>query len=289
MSNFLNNLAARALRRQETVRPRIASLFEPPTGPSSTLPAGPSDVETTLFERMSDAPSTIRPNAPQAVPHLDSNPPVHESAAHPPTPVSPRHDAPAGEAGRTGGGLRPVAPAAPLWGESAGEGRPHFTSAEPGGEAPPSTGRQAEMPQQVEVVRRDGRVAGAPEVAARETEAFAGTEEKVRELEGRVASLEASRTDEGGGNETSRPAPGSAVPVTTRPAATPYTPASAAPPAPVRGVERGDEPPHVNVTIGRVEVRAVFPAPAEAPRQPASRRGPTPLAEYLSQREGGRR
>ena len=68
------------------------------------------------------------------------------------------------------------------------------------------------------------------------------------------------------------------------------TPPSAPPVAPAHGSERTDEPPHVTVTIGRVDVRAVFPAPVAAPRAPAPRPGPkTTLTEYLKQRERGQR
>jgi hypothetical protein len=67
-----------------------------------------------------------------------------------------------------------------------------------------------------------------------------------------------------------------------------FTPAAAPPRAPERRPARSDEPPHVHVTIGRVDVRAVF-APAEPTHAPAPRPRPTTLAEYLKQREGGRR
>ena len=113
--------------------------------------------------------------------------------------------------------------------------------------------------------------------------------EKVRGLEGRVASLESSRVDERRRHEASGPAPGAVVHATRQPAAQPLT-TPVAQPARARGFERRDEPPHVTVTIGRVDVRAVFPLQAETPRTPAPRPGPTTtLAEYLKQRERGRR
>jgi hypothetical protein len=78
--------------------------------------------------------------------------------------------------------------------------------------------------------------------------------------------------------------------LTARPAPPPLTPAVAPRPDPARGFERRGEPPRVTVTIGRVDVRAIFPAPAEAPRAPAPRPGPaTTLADYLKQRERGQR
>lgn len=277
MSEYLNNLAARALRRQDSVRPRLASLYEPPNGALASLPAGPSDVETTSFGHAADAPSTIRTPAP----HLDSHPPAHETAAPPLAHGSPRADAFEGETGREGREFGPSAPDAPRARASAGESQPHFTPVEREVEAPPPRRPRAETPRRAETVRHETRVAEAADASGRATDASAGVEDRVQELEGRVASLEALRAD-AKGREALRAAPGALVPVTARP----YTPAV----APPRAVEPMDEPPRVIVTIGRVDVRAIFPAPAPAPRAPAPRPGPTTtLAEYLKQRERGPR
>lgn len=93
--------------------------------------------------------------------------------------------------------------------------------------------------------------------------------------------------------------PGAAVKLEAaepKPASAPMTPRAATPmamnpplrPAALRPVEEpSDEQPTVRVTIGRVEVRAVFPASAP-PSQPKSRTTPVmPLEEYL--RQGNRR
>lgn len=53
------------------------------------------------------------------------------------------------------------------------------------------------------------------------------------------------------------------------------------------GVERSADAPIVNVTIGRVEVRAV-PAPTTPRQQQPQGPRPMSLAEYLAQRSGGR-
>ena len=284
MSDFLNNLAARALRRQEPVRPRLASRFEPPGGGPAPLHSGPADVETTVFEPMPAAPSTIRPDAAPFTPHAHTT--THEPAAQAPPPVAPRRDDSAGEEARARVEFKPPQPAPPRVRENVEKGRTPLTPAER--DAPPPTRTPAETLQPVEVVRQEQRPARAPETDARGSEASEGALERVRELEGRVAALEASRADERARRDARSDARAASVPATTRPESMPFTPAAAATRAPERRPARGDEPPHVNVTIGRVDVRAVF-APAEPARAPAPRHRPTTLAEYLKQREGGRR
>jgi hypothetical protein len=65
LSNYLNNLVARQLDRASQVRPRLPSLFEPPAYPS-TLPHGqsesvaPLDVESIEFVSEINAPSETR-------------------------------------------------------------------------------------------------------------------------------------------------------------------------------------------------------------------------------------
>jgi len=289
MSDFLNNLAVRALRRQEPVRPRLASHFEPLNGAPAPLPAGPPDVETTSFEQTPDASSTIRQDAPPPAPPHERNAPARELAAQPPVPASTRAGAIEGEAGRASSEPMFAAPAAPRGRESAAENRTHHSPADRAVGPPTPPRAPTETPRRIEVVRHEHRAAGAPEAEARVTEASAGTEARVRELEARVATLEAARAREKERRESLKPAPAAAVTPAARGAATPHTPAAAAPTA-ARGLESSDEPPHVTVTIGRVDVRAVFPAAAEAPRRaPAPRPAPTTLAQYLEKRERGRR
>ena len=286
MSDFLNNLAARALRRQEPVRPRLASRFEPPGGLPAPLPFGPADLETTVFEPTPVAPSPTRPDAAPFTPHAHPTP--HETIAQTPPPAAPRSDVFAEEERRARKEFRPALPVPPHGHETAAEGQTPFTPAERGSDAPPPTRTPAETLQPVEVVRQEQRPARAPVTDARGSEASKGALDRVRELEGRVAALEASRADERARSDARHDARSASVHATTRPESMPFTPAAAAPRAPERRPARSDEPPHVNVTIGRVDVRAVF-APAEPARAPAPRPKPTTLAEYLKQREGGRR
>lgn len=283
MSDFLNNLAARALRRQEPVRPRLASRFEPPGGGPAPLPFGPADVETTVFEPTPAALSTIRPDAAPFTPHAHPTP--HETTAQTPPLAAARSDAFADDERGARKEFRPAPLAPPRVHETTAEGQAPFTPAARGSDAPPPTRTPAETLQPVEVVRQEQRPARAPETEARGSEASEGALERVRELEARVAALEASRANERARRDTRAVS----VPATTRTESMPFTPAAAATHAPERRPARNDEPPHVNVTIGRVDVRAVF-APAEPTRAPSSPRPrPTTLAEYLKQREGGRR
>ena len=285
MSDFLHNLAARALRRQEPVRPRLASRFEPPGGGPAALPGDPPDFETTVVEPAPDAPSTIRPDAPPVAPHAHTTP--REPAAQAPPPAAPRRDDSAGEEARARVEFKPSPPAPPRARETAGKGPTPLSPSESGADAPqPPARTPSETIRPVEVVRQEQRPARAPETDARVSEASAGAWERVRELEGRVAALEASREREKGRRESLKPVT-AAVTLAPRPAP-PHTPAAAH--ASGRGPESVDEPPHVTVTIGRVDVRAVFPAAAEAPRPAAApRRAATTLAQYLEKRERGRR
>ncbi|MGD9096453.1 MAG: hypothetical protein PVF97_00125 [Desulfobacterales bacterium] len=60
--------------------------------------------------------------------------------------------------------------------------------------------------------------------------------------------------------------------------------------APIEPAKRAEEPPSVNVTIGRVEVRAIMPEAPPARRPRAAKTGPSlSLDEYLKQRNTGQR
>jgi len=176
--------------------------------------------------------------------------------------------------------------------EPASARRPHLTPAKREAETsqPQPQGPRPASTRQVEAARRENHTPVGREANIRRVAGLPGTEWKVRELEARVASLEASRAGEGGRRDLLGSASGAATPTTTSQAAAPTGPAAAAPHSPSRGVERRDEPPHVTVTIGRVDVRAVFNAPPAAAHPPAPRAAQkTTLADYLKQRERGRR
>jgi hypothetical protein len=266
MSDYLYKLAARALRRQEPVRPRLASIFEPITA----------------------APSTVRPTTSSAEPYDQPRLPAHETIAPPHAAPLPR--AVEQESGQEPRDQSPAAPAAPREPEQTEEKEQQFTPTE--GTRGPAHAQhtQRETPRRVEVINPETRFAVAADMSSRERNASESMQERAPEIEGGVASLEARHADESARRETIRPIKDAVVPVDVRPAAQPsvlsvptHTAAARG-----RGLEQRAEPPRISVTIGRVDVRAVFPARTEAPRAPHT--GPTnSLAAYLKQREGGRR
>jgi hypothetical protein len=285
MSNYLNNLAARALRHQDVVRPRVASLFEPPSRAQLPLPAGPPEVETISYDQIPDAASTIRSTALPAIePRSHRRQTLDEEAARPTVSPSPRPDALVGEVGREIHELRPVLPATSRARESTVGTPGPFIASGKKDDAPPPRRVRTETPVRVEVVRPENRTADATVVSARTDEAAASAVEKVRDLEGRVASLEAPRVSDRRHPEATT-VPATVGRATRQPATEPLTPLIVSPAA-ASGFERSNEPPHVTVTIGRVDVRALFPAPAQAPSRPTPHPGPVmTLAEYLKQRE----
>jgi hypothetical protein len=288
MSNYLNHLAARALRRQEPVRPRLPSLFEPPAGAHVPLPAEAAEAEAVSFELRAEAPSTIQTPALRFAPPPDPRPPSPDVAAQTPAPSALRPAPLPSEAGREQHESGPAAHAWTREREAGGESPTPRAAAQGAEAAAPPRRTRAEAPAPVEVVRRVERGADEAGASSRAEKMMGGAGESARELARRVAALEATRADEQGRRDSHgaerdafmHPAPPAA-------AAPPASPRGAAPP-PARGFERRDEPPHVHVTIGRVDVRAVFPAPAAPPAAPAPRPAPQTLAEYLKRRERGR-
>lgn len=287
MSNYLNQLAARALGRREPVRPRLPSLFEPPTGAPALPPAEAAEAAPPFFERRTDAPATIQAPAPRLTPSRDAHPPAPDAAAQTLAPPEPRLTPRPREAWRA---RREGEPAAPAWpGERATEGEsPTLRSVGQATEtaAPPHHTR-AEAPAPVEVVRSTERQADEASEGARAAQVAGGEGEPARGLARRVAALEAA----GAERQERRESRGTADDALMRPASPPAPPpAGPRPPTlATRGIERGDGPPQVHVTIGRVEVRAVFPPPPAAPPAPRPRPATQTLAEYLKRRERGGR
>jgi hypothetical protein len=272
MSDYLNNLVVRTLQQQEVVRPRLTSPFEPPAiGP---LPASPADVETISFGRPQATPSSLQlPVAP---------PPESRPPAPPLAPLPVRHETFAKEAERKGLEVRLSGAAATSEREPALVRPVPFVAAKTEDEARPPSHTQTEQPTPVIVVRRDTRDWHDPKPAAKVEEAPT-IEGETSGLEARLAALEVRRSADTGRPEAGWQAP-SEVAQLAPPPASPYISPRVALPA--RGFESAHERPHITVTIGRVDVRAVFPTPADTPRPAAPRpRATTTLAEYLKQRE----
>ena len=287
MSDYLANLAAKALGRTEPVRPRLSSRFEP-VGALPLLPAEPTEVEA-VSERPTDPASTIRVSAQPVATSLYRSPPAVAPIA---AGVTPRSPLPSERSGEIVAGQRSSRPL-----EADAVGEPTTTRKQPASFNPPPQEdptptrerRRPETPLRVEIAGLQTEEPAPPDTDEQPDRAAPGVEARMRGIEGRLASLEASAVsyaiaprqgDSLGPGVVTRALPRSAVAAPT---------AQAAAPVVVGTVEPRDVPSQVSVTIGRVEVRATFPAPVPAPRTPAARAGATTLAEYLKQRERGRR
>jgi hypothetical protein len=277
MSDYLAHLAARALNVPPPVRPRHASLFEPvPAAGSWDAPAeGSHESEARRPVSATSASLTIAAEAgtgvlqattvPQpAVPELPPpKRPVAAEARLVPSPP-PRPEPAAGERAPAMR-MSPVVPASPTARERIEDRRgDDEREALVQGDRDPAPR-----------TRRDD-----PPVSARhELRAWS------RRTDERLSKLEESRPHPHVAvlDQTKRiPDPGTRVlhPVVTA-ASRPRTG-----PDPVVGPS--PPPPVIQVTIGRVEVRAVAPAPPPPRRKPAAPRPGVTLEEYLVQRRGGR-
>ncbi|HWT05420.1 MAG TPA: hypothetical protein VN224_06665 [Xanthomonadales bacterium] len=279
MSDFFANLAARARVPGDAVRPRLPARFETPEPGSPAVADAPFDVA--IEREPARAPAPRAPasaratgdGAPSAAPQQFVAPPAVEApiarttsaapaVAEPPFAVAPRAFAPAG-------GQAPAAPPPAL---AAPRAAVHDERREEPRPEPPV--ERAIEPR----VRSDAAVRPAPPNDAPRRDA--------------VRDVSASAAPRVQGRSTERIAV-EIVPVVARVSA-----ASAAPAPPPRAAraarERPPFPPAppaettVNVTIGRIEVRAAS-APVERRREPALP-AVMSLGEYLSTRaEAARR
>jgi hypothetical protein len=253
MSSFLDNLAARVLHPAAALRPRLAGLFEPPDGNSSSSAPLPADIAQTV---VAPAPRNLmqdaRPVARQPAP-IERQVIAQRTAAAPPVP--------------------PMA-SPPLPAHSQIEPWPTYTSLAQ--ERQPSAAPRHTTPADVEVslARPDREVARpSSQPAMQQTNWHAAAPA--------VPSQPSERSPEPAIVPARRaPVEPIGAPAQPRPAAEP--PAArvdaTAPPAPA---------PTIHVTIGRVEVRANLPA---ASQPAAPRRGSAiSLDDYLQQQAERRR
>src|SRR5262245_23154667 len=184
MSDYLNNLVVRTLERQEVVRPRLTSLFEPSAvGP---LPASPADVETITFGQPHATPSSPKP---PVGPPPESRPP-----APPLAPLPARHETFTKEAERNGLEVRLSGASSTLEREPAPAPPAPLVAAKTEDEARPPSHTQTEKPAPVVVVRHDTRDGHNLKSAAKVEEAPT-IEGETSGLEARLAALEARRSD----------------------------------------------------------------------------------------------
>ncbi len=312
MTGYLAQLAARSLSLGDTVRPRVAAIFEPQGPVAETAAAWPQSVEERDADRAWHPPPPSGP-PPPGTGRADARPappaprqgtpvdglPVEDRFAGQRTLLPAPHETETYEPLRpTGPVAGPPAPVVPS--TTAGAPGHRTRAAQPGRR---DTRDDSASPDN-QPLRADSRNRVSPPsrrlVAAGENPAQPPAGELVAPALEAPAALDsiAFRPRERGAG--SIPVPG--IPPAPAVSLTPGLPSAVADhlPAPVTVRTRrshpaaltstGDlsqPPPTVHVTIGRVEVRAVT-APAALPRPDRERRPMVTLAEHLQAREARR-
>ena len=284
MSDYLGNLAARSLEPAQAVRPRLASRFEPVPSATSPFQAEPATLFETAVEETAVAPAPTRGPRPVVAPRERMAPPepVEEEPSAPPRRRRTRRAPVVEEAEPVPERSRPepasaavAAPVpvavAPLQKRFAGRGVLPSEASPPG---PLSTGvergndtqaKELVVPVVRAVVRDESDRPIAPDRSPLSTPVERGT-----------------------GGEASRASrPKDRQPAQREPASTVLQPK-------ITVIERTPPPhreapaPTIQVTIGRIEVRATPAAKAPARERPAAQPALS-LEEYLRQRyKGGR-
>lgn len=297
MSDYLNNLLARTLNLAPVVQPRLASLFEPAT-PNSGASNRPLFEATSLGEAHAESESS--PQLSPSLPAQTGQPsPQHLQAtfALPTAPLE-RKQSEGGERyesreDSSRHSLRPLSTVTPP--------APPALTAQSARTAPDVPRETSEilrpLPSSTRLpARRDeaGERTGTPRASeANRQQTWEGIEPKVRQVVNEeLASFRRAQTRASGGAEAETPPPqqqareASQTPVVAQRQDNGTKKSSQAFP-----VETAEPSPTINVSIGRVDVRAIISqqpaAPAERP--PAQKSGTLSLDEYLKQRSGGRR
>jgi len=255
MSDFLGHLAARIVDPERAVRPRLASRFEPVSPAAPALPdngglQGPSLVEVRAEEPAIAPPParSLRPaTAAPAAPEATA-----EEAEREPAPAPSRRR----RARRRSGAEDAPALSAPL-------PRP----------------RQEPLQAQVRPAPSRPRMGPTP---SSEPDGAPAVREPADSPSSRGRRLSARDGPEPADSPAPRPPPTFAAP----PSGT--TAALLAPPARAVLAPRAKQPPEptIQVTIGRIEVRAT-PPPAPSTRPPTTAPAAVSLDEYLRQRSKG--
>jgi hypothetical protein len=316
MSDYLHNLAAKTLRLTEVIQPRLGSLFEPPSvidGPPSGHFA--SNVETAPGEHLADERSLAAPLTAQAPLRnpvesrsssmLGVQQPPGSQQLQPETGVDQFMAASSGQLTSR----QPLPSIVPPWVDrrSASVSRAATPSAAqtiftltPAPLGPPEAGRPVHT-QTLQQPHPDPRglvlgtagpqadVALSGETAASDKQAALAphVQRRPEEQGGLRAAPLAQNTGyiELASHRAQGPLPPATV-VAQQHELPLLEPAVSAPTTPITTPEPG---PTIKITIGRVDVRAIMPAPP-APRPTLARPRPSlTLEDYLKQREGRRR
>lgn len=308
MSDFLSNLVARSLSSEHAIRPYVASLFEPTRGPGPTVPVDlePEIEATTAGEPMAGSPDVASTTvasrkrtlaAPGPVLPLDAPPESVEPAVVPrsrsPAPLIPQPSDESAEGGPVGPPVSPpvgapeLAEATPATTETlrppaADQPSPWPTREAEGSPSQRETQRAARptlapLVREVVVERRleTSRSAVSPELPA------VGTPVPARISQERPDDVSRAGPTRSAVESLSGPEP---APVVVRPLVRPVPEGEVtAQPGATPDIE--SSAPTIQVTIGRVEVRAVSEPPPqqkERPRPPVMS-----LDEYLRLRANG--
>ena len=289
MSDFLTNLAARALNRAEAARPRLASRFEPPFLAGAFPTAFAHDAETTATDAFVEPPSTQTTEARPsnfAPPHADSltkPPPIArtefreasdaKSARRQPSEATTQPDRPPLD-----DKLRLIPTA------SSSETTEHEPRQLKANAAP---GRESRV-EQGEARARVEEQATAEGIRVSPGERFFD-DAGLRRLEERVLRQEALQRERQQQAEAALMVP-AAPRKFAEPRASVAPPLAQPPPAlPAHGEIAEPHATSINVTIGRIDVRAVMPQTPAPVRAAARPRPALSLEDYLKQREGGPR
>lgn len=293
MSDYLSNLAARTLGLANNVRPRLPSRFEPPAAL-----AGPPSGLYSYDPRESEAERDLDTFDAETPPHQTRSPSAQDSTVWEPHPALD-----SGAARRREGGYS-FAPRERHDGQQANRTSARSGHEETREESAPSDsvkddsrGRRAHAAQGGKAVRVGfiSSIETAPATDTAEGGDAAGESPRQHDeriFTSRAALIGAGRqSDAAAGHALSAPA--EFLPASS-PSGVQAAPRNvrlrddAAPQASDERAETSRAAPHIRVTIGRVEVRAVMPAP---PPARASRKATAPpsLDDYLKKGERGAR
>jgi hypothetical protein len=271
MSGFWRHLAERSLGHAEAVRPRLTGRFEPPPGVQRPVEET-LEVEAARPAAAQPEPAPRREPATPARAQVPATAPAEESAARPQPPSAEGGPHPALPAEQYGERVEPVVRPAPVAPVAEPGPRPalrheddRLLEAKPRPAATQAPAVRTEPP--------DTRPAAEPVAPASQREPVSEPPQAARSAAIQPVIRPVERAAPATPERTERPA-GEQAPAAPGPRVD--QPAAGTPPS----------IPSVQVSIGRVEVRAVFAPPAPPP----ARGRPAPvmsLDEYLKSRDGG--
>lgn len=283
MSDYLNNLVARTLNLAPVVQPRLKSLFEPTDAPASI--AGNAALPGSATESRA-----ARPGGAAFADNLQSGSDLVASRTAAWAPSAIRKNRFGGEPedddeshqDRTSLARTPASPAsAPMRAD------------------PPGTSG-AGLATAVDSNRLPAQLLAHHQTRLRAVQARVVERGPTRSAESKnqVESTEGLVPPHPGGPSPSKSSPRDTIEFVTTAAAAPISDSAPAPgqlpfnppgSAAAYSANRSDEAPTISVTIGRIDVRAIFaPPPVQRPGR-AARPAAMSLDEYYKQRGGGRR